>query len=95
MPWRTKSRMMKSMDSHDEEAAMESPVAKTKSTATACIVQPFEPMVNVDDDSLPKTTRLVVKAIYWTFEVLIWIVGLLVNLLAASVVGISKIVPKL
>ena len=83
------------MDSRDEEAAIESPVANANSAAKACIVQPFEPMVNVDDDSLPKTTRLVVKGIYWTFEVLIWIVGLFVNLLAVSVVGMSKIVPKL
>ena len=103
MPWRSRSRAATTRLSHyDEEAAIDSSPTRVGSASPmqedgggAQIVQPFQPLVNVDDQNLPKTTRVIVKGIYWTFEVLIWVLGLFVNLLAACVVGIGKVIPKL
>ena len=103
IPWRSRSRAAATRFSHyDEEAAIgSSPTIvgnaspKQEDGNEAQIVQPFQPLVDVDDERLPKTTRAIVKGIYWTFEVLIWILGLFVNLLAACVVGVGKVIPKL
>lgn len=50
---------------------------------------------STDDESLPKTTRAVLKLLYWAFEVLFWFLGVVVQLLAAGVVGAGKLVKKL
>ncbi len=50
---------------------------------------------SAEDESLPKTTRAVLKLLYWAFEVLFWFMGVLVQLLAAGVVGAGKLVTKL
>lgn len=50
---------------------------------------------STDDESLPKTTRAVLKLLYWAFEVLFWFMGVVVQLLAAGVVGAGKLVTKL
>ena len=106
MPWHSKSRATTrhSNDHYDEEAAI-GPSSNVVATVSgnpkqgegevALIVQPFQPLIDVDDEKLPKGTRIVVKGIYWTFEVFIWVLGLFVNLLAAGVVGVGKIIPKL
>jgi hypothetical protein len=48
-----------------------------------------------DDESLPKATRAVLKLLYWIFEVVFWMLGVIVHVLAASVVGAGKLITKL
>lgn len=57
--------------------------------------QPPKQIFSTDDESLPKTTRAVLKLLYWAFEVLFWFLGVVVQLLAAGVVGAGKLVTKL
>lgn len=57
--------------------------------------QPPKQIFSTDDESLPKATRAVLKLLYWAFEVLFWIMGVVVQLLAAGVVGAGKLVTKL
>ena len=55
----------------------------------------FKPMIDPEDEKLPKATRLALRGLYWGFEVIVWILGLLVNLLAAGIVGAGKVIKKL
>ena len=57
--------------------------------------QPPKQMFSADDESLPKMTRAVLKVLYWSFEVLFWCLGVVVQVLAAGVVGAGKLVAKL
>lgn len=57
--------------------------------------QPPKQIFSTDDESLPKTTRAVLKLLYWAFEVMFWCMGVVVQLLAAGVVGAGKLVTKL
>lgn len=57
--------------------------------------QPPKQIFSTEDESLPKTTRAVLKLLYWAFEVLFWFMGVVVQLLAAGVVGAGKLVTKL
>ena len=57
--------------------------------------QPPNQVFSADDESLPRTTRAVLKLLYWAFEVLFWFMGVVVQLLAAGVVGAGKLVTKL
>lgn len=52
-------------------------------------------MFSTVDESLPKTTRAVLKLLYWAFELLFWLMGVVVKLLAAGVVAAGKLVTKL
>lgn len=56
---------------------------------------PPKQIFSTDDESLPKTTRAVLKLLYWAFEVLFWFMGVVVHLLAAGVVGAGKLMTKL
>lgn len=55
----------------------------------------YRPMIDAEDEHLPAPTRAVLRTLYWGFEVLIWVLGLVVNLLAMGVVGAGKVVKKL
>lgn len=57
--------------------------------------QPPKKVFPTDDESLPKTTRVVLKLLYWVFEVAFWIMSVLVKVLAAGVVGAGRLVAKL
>ena len=57
--------------------------------------QPPKPIFSTDDESLPKSTRAVLKMLYWIFEVVFWIMGVMVQILAAGVVGAGKLIAKL
>ena len=57
--------------------------------------QPPKQLFSADDESLPKTTRAVLRSLYWAFEVLFWFLGVVVQVLAAGVVGVGKLVAKL
>ena len=56
---------------------------------------PLKPIFSTDDQSLPKTTRAVLKLLYWIFEVIFWFMNVIVQLLAAVVVGAGKMVSRL
>ncbi|KAI4240151.1 MAG: hypothetical protein L6R40_005284 [Gallowayella cf. fulva] len=47
--------------------------------------------VDPADAELPRTTRALLKVLYWGFDCLIWGLGVLVNLLAMCVVGLGKL----
>ncbi|KAL9586862.1 MAG: hypothetical protein Q9212_000606 [Teloschistes hypoglaucus] len=49
-------------------------------------------IVDPADERLPRTTRAVLRVLYWGFECLFWALGLLVNILAMGVVGLGKLV---
>ncbi|CAF9909696.1 MAG: hypothetical protein HETSPECPRED_009498 [Heterodermia speciosa] len=51
----------------------------------------FQPLVNADDESLPAATRAVLRAVYWAFQVMVWVLGLGVNLVAAGVVAVGRV----
>ncbi|KAL9031589.1 MAG: hypothetical protein Q9196_000391 [Gyalolechia fulgens] len=52
-------------------------------------------IIDPADERLPRTTRAVLKVLYWGFECLIWALGVLVNVLAMMVVGLGKLVKVL
>ena len=56
---------------------------------------PLKPIFSTEDESLPKTTRAVLKLLYWVFEVIFWFMNVIVQLLAAVVVGAGKMVSRL
>ncbi|KAL8786687.1 MAG: hypothetical protein Q9213_002622 [Squamulea squamosa] len=49
-------------------------------------------VVDPTDERLPKTTRAVLRVLYWSFECIFWALGVLVNLLAMCVVGLAKLI---
>ncbi|CAO1596725.1 hypothetical protein XANCAGTX0491_000557 [Xanthoria calcicola] len=49
-------------------------------------------IVDPADEKLPRTTRAILKVLYWGFECLIWALGVLFNLLAMCVVGLAKLI---
>lgn len=55
----------------------------------------FKPMIDSEDEKLPKATRAALRGLYWGFEVTVWILGVLVNLIAAGIVGTGKVIKKL
>ena len=57
--------------------------------------QPPKQLFATDDESLPKTTRAVLRVLYWVFEIAFWVLGVLVQVLAAGVVGAGKLIAKL
>ncbi len=51
-------------------------------------------IVDPKDESLPRTTRAILKLLYWAFSVVVWALGLAVQILAAVVVGLGKMTTK-
>ena len=58
-------------------------------------VKPPKRLFDIEDESLPGGTRAVLKFLYWVFEVVFWLLGLMVQVLAAGVVAGGKLVTKL
>ncbi|KAL6718795.1 hypothetical protein ACLMJK_003029 [Lecanora helva] len=56
---------------------------------------PPKQIFSAEDESLPKATRAVLKLLYWVFEVAFWALGVLVQVLAAGVVGAGKLLTRL
>lgn len=54
----------------------------------------FQPLVNADDENLPGATRAMLRTLYWCFQVFVWVLGVGVNLIAAGIVGMGKLVKK-
>lgn len=80
----------------DEEAAGAMTVTAThaavKETERAWT---YKPMIDAEDEGLPAVTRGILRTLYWSFEVWIWVMGLFINILAAGVVGAGKVIKKL
>ena len=58
-------------------------------------VKPPKGLFDERDTSLPAGTRAALRFLYWGFEVLFWVLGALVQVLSAVVVGVGKFVQKL
>lgn len=54
----------------------------------------FQPLVNADDESLPAATRAVLRTLYWGFQVFVWVLGVGINLIAAGIVGMGRLVKR-
>ena len=82
-------------NSQDEEAGLEeTPTVARVLSKDLESDWGYKPMIDAEAESLPAATRAVLRALYWSFEVLIWILGLFVNLMAAGVVGAGKVVKR-
>ena len=51
----------------------------------------FHPFVSPDSPDLSTPQRTVLRTLYWSFGILVWIQGVVVNLLASGVVGFGKL----
>ncbi|KAL8730406.1 MAG: hypothetical protein Q9181_004668 [Wetmoreana brouardii] len=49
-------------------------------------------IIDPADERLPRTTRAVLRVLYWGFECLIWALAVVVNMVAIVVVGLGKLV---
>ena len=87
---------MHSVSAHDQDIEMQSlpPMPGPQEVAGTKHGAP-KPIFSTDDESLPKTTRAVLKLLYWIFEMIFWFMNVMVQLLAAAVVGAGKLVTKL
>lgn len=70
-------------------------VPATGEVAVGARHQPPNQIFSTEDESLPKATRALLKLLYWIFEVVFWIMGVMVHVLAAGVVGAGKLITKL
>ena len=52
-------------------------------------------VIDTDDPALPTGTKTALKFLYWVFEVVYWVMGALVQVLAVGVVAAGKFVTKL
>ncbi|KAL8666078.1 MAG: hypothetical protein Q9202_001815 [Teloschistes flavicans] len=92
------STQKKTGNSHkdsDEEAATITIQGSPDPSMTAKL--PYPPtstfqIVDPADERLPRTTRAVLRILYWGFECLFWALGVLVNILAMSVVALGKLI---
>ena len=90
------TRSMHSVSAYDQDIEMQSLPAMPGSQEVAATTHNApKPIFSTDDESLPKTTRAVLKLLYWIFEMIFWFMNVLVQLLAAAVVGAGKLVTKL
>ena len=90
------ARSMHSVSAHDQDIEMQSlpPMPRSQEVAGTKHGAP-KPIFSTDDESLPKTTRAVLKLLYWIFEMIFWFMNVMVQFLAAAVVGVGKLVTKL
>ncbi|KAL8954125.1 MAG: hypothetical protein Q9222_000007 [Ikaeria aurantiellina] len=87
----------KTLQDGDEESAIETiqKSVDTDSSLTAKLPHPPSSkfhIIDPADERLPRTTRAVLRILYWGFECLIWGLGVLVNMLAMMVLGVGKLV---
>lgn len=91
----TQKKTGKYLKDSDEESATITIQGSPDPSMTAKLPHPptstFQ-VVDPADERLPRTTRAVLRLLYWGFECLFWALGVLVNILAMSVVGLGKLV---
>lgn len=92
------------LDGHqvDEEKSTTTAVQQTSSpnvsSGRATLSHPLPrpvPIIDQSDERLPKTTRAMLKVLYWGFDCLVWALGVLVNMLAVALVGFGKLIKAL
>ena len=94
----TREKKRESSKEVDEESAMETVRDSSASSSPDLTMKLPQPpsstfqIIDPADERLPRTTRAVLKVLYWGFECLIWALGVLVNVLAMAVVGVGKLV---
>lgn len=81
--------------SSDRDIEMGSLSPEGTSLATVRKQKPPKGIVSADDASLPAGTRAVLRFLYWIFEIIYWVLGVLVQVLVAAVVAGGKLVTKL
>ena len=86
------ARSMHSVSAYDQDIEMQSlPMPESSDEVQVGTKEaPMKPIFSTHDQSLPRTTRAVLKLLYWIFEVIFWFMNLIVQLLAAVVVGAGK-----
>ena len=91
------ARSLHSVSAYEQDIEMQSlpPVSATGEVVVMGKHQAPKPIFSTEDENLPKPTRMVLKFLYWVFEVIFWIMGVLVQVLAAGVVGAGKLMTKL
>lgn len=90
------NRSLPSASAYEQDIELQSlPPHAMKSENLGRTHQPPKQIFSTDDESLPKTTRAVLKLLYWAFEVFFWLMGVVVHLLAAGIVGAGKLITKL
>ncbi|KAL9100370.1 MAG: hypothetical protein Q9163_004240 [Psora crenata] len=57
--------------------------------------KPPKGLFAVDDPSLPRGTRAVLKFLYWIFNAIYWVLGAIVQIFVVIVVGVGKFITKL
>ncbi|KAL8688468.1 MAG: hypothetical protein Q9218_005630 [Villophora microphyllina] len=91
----TDKKQRHSVNNNDEESATITIQGSPDPSMTAKLPHPptstFQ-IVDPADERLPRTTRAVLRVLYWGFECLFWALGVLVNILAMCVVGLGKLV---
>ena len=90
------NRSLPSASAYEQDIELQSQPSRAKNSEELGRKHlPPKQIFSTDDESLPKTTRAVLKLLYWAFEVLFWFMGVVVHLLAAGVVGAGKLMTKL
>ncbi|KAL9609869.1 MAG: hypothetical protein Q9167_005387 [Letrouitia subvulpina] len=69
-------------------------VSSSRTTLPYPLPRPV-PIIDQSDERLPKTTRVMLKILYWGFDCLVWALGVLVNVLAVALVGFGKLIKAL
>ena len=73
---------------HHHDVAHDTALSHTTITA-------FHPAFDPNDTRFAKPTRAALKMLYASFGGLVWVLGLLVNVLAAGVVGVGAVARRL
>jgi len=92
------ARSIHSASAYEQDIELQSlpPVPHTAGEmAVGSKPKPPGQLFSTEDESLPKTTRTVLRLLYWIFEVVFWVMGVLVQVLAAGVVGAGKLIARL
>ncbi len=71
-------------------ALYNSPPTTTDTDTTDSNTIKFHPLIPPTDPTLTPAQRTVLRTLYWSFGLLVWIQGVVVNLLAAGVVGVGR-----
>lgn len=72
-------------------ALYNSPPTTTDTDTTDSNTITFHPLIPPTDPTLTPAQRTVLRMLYWSFGLLVWIQGVVVNLLAAGVAGVAGV----
>ena len=89
------NRSLRTPSAYDQDIEMQSLPAISATSEKDGKHKPPKQIFSTDDEGLPKATRAVLKVLYWIFEVVFWFMGVVVQVLAAGIVGAGKLITKL